>query len=53
MSYVTGSHSMRFGGALTAGNRRNIIVYTGDVAADHVQHRRAGVGDAAPAARPA
>ena len=32
MSYVTGSHSMRFGGALTAGNRRNVIAYTGDVA---------------------
>ncbi|MBS1816880.1 MAG: TonB-dependent receptor [Acidobacteria bacterium] len=32
VSYVTGSHSMRFGGALTQGNRRNIIVYTGDVA---------------------
>ena len=32
VSYVTGSHSLRFGGALTAGNRRNVIVYTGDVA---------------------
>ena len=32
VSYVTGSHTLRFGGALTNGNRRNIIVYTGDVA---------------------
>ena len=31
VSYVTGSHSLRFGGALTNGNRRNIIQYTGDV----------------------
>jgi hypothetical protein len=31
-SYVTGSHTMRFGAAVTQGDRRLISAYTGDVA---------------------
>ena len=31
MSYVTGSHSMKFGAAVTNGDRRLVSVYTGDV----------------------
>ncbi len=31
VTYVTGSHSLRFGGALSEGNRRLIQMYTGDV----------------------
>jgi hypothetical protein len=32
VSYVTGSHSMKFGAAVTDGNRRLVSIYTGDVA---------------------
>ena len=46
-SYVTGSHSFKFGTAVTTGNWRLTTDVHGRRAADHAERRRAGLGDAA------